>query len=596
MRIFHRLGGRILGTFAALLLLLSLIYGGLASHFSRKMILQSSSDEMRVLAIVLSQLIQKQFSFLENNLETIQEGESVIRALEYGGKDAEALSTYLLDQRTRYPIFEDLMIYSKEGHCIGSTDPDWFKIRGKSYAFFKKGLEEFNFPTIYGTESAGKVQLVSAPILDSSQDVIGVIVAIIRLNAVYDLMSEKIGLTENRDAFLLDEDLRFITPAKDGPEELAKSHLASTTLRERLRDDSWVGEYLNYEGVKVLGTALKIPGYSWYVVVERRYEGVVQQVRAIQSFVFIVSMGLLLIFVVASLLISRSVTQPLLQLVKSTRAIGAGHLNEPIEMRSQIEEVDFLAVEFERMRRKVAQAQVRLKERLEESEAARIESERLAAIGTLASGLAHEIRNPLNAMSLLLSRLESKLNGADGKDIVKDVFGEVARLDRLVNSILDYARPVLLDRKEIDVRSLVNSCLEFYDPLLTEKNVEATFNVRGSQATIYGDEDKLKQCLINGIQNAIEAMPTGGKLMITCDTEGSFVVLDIADTGSGFTVDSRKKLFSPFFTTKPSGSGLGLSNVQKIISAHGGSVGILNGDDLAIDPLWKTVLRMSVPQ
>lgn len=599
MKVFRRLGGRILATFAALLLLLSLTYGVLAAHFGREMVIHSSSNEMRVLAIILSQLIQKQFSSLEDYLENIQSNDVVTRSLEYGNRDPLALATYLYEQRSRYSIFEDLMIYNLDGHCIGATDPDWFKIGGNSYAFFKNGLEEFNFPTIYGTDSAGKVQLVSAPIVNSQHAVIGVIVAIIRLNAVYDLMSQKIGLNENRDAFLLDEDLRFITPGKDGPEELVESHLASTALKEHLRDDSWVGEYLNYEGVKVLGTALKIPGYSWYVVVERRYDGVVQQVSAIQKVIFWVSAGLLVIFVVVSLLISRSVTQPLLRLVQSTRAIGAGNLNERIETTSQIEEVEFLAIEFERMRQRVAQTQDRLKERLEESEAARVESERLAAIGTLASSLAHEIRNPLNAMSLLLSRLQSKVQTDTGAEIVRDVFGEVARLDRLVKSILDYSRPVFLDRKNIELNALLQSCVEFYDALFIQKSVQCSIDLwpLDRPAIIWGDEDKLKQCLINAFQNAMEAMDGEGKLLVSCKPldNSEIIVIDVVDTGAGISEEIRGKLFSPFFTTKVSGNGLGLSNIQKIVSAHGGRVEILRADSLGYGLPWRTALRLHLP-
>ncbi|MCX6125509.1 MAG: cache domain-containing protein [Proteobacteria bacterium] len=597
-RIFSRLSGRILGTFTALLLGLSLIYGSLASHFGRQMILRSSSNEMRVLALVLSQLIQKQFSSLENNLDAIQDDEAIFHSLEYGDRTG-SVSNYLSAQLLRYPMFEDLMIFNKRGECIGSTDSEWFNISGKSNAFFKDGLVEFNFPPIYGTETAGKVQLVSAPITGNSDNSIGVIVGIIRLNTVYDLMDQKIGLTENRDAFLLDEDLRFITPANDGPKELVESHLASTALKDHLRDDSWVGEYLNYNGTKVLGTVVKIPGYSWYIVVERRYEGVVKQVSAIQNVIGSVSVGLLIIFVVASLVIGRSVTKPLLQLVESTRSIGSGHLKVPIQTQSTIEEIEFLAIEFERMRRKVAISQERLKERLEVSEALRLESERLAAIGTLASSLAHEIRNPLNAMSLLLSRLKGLLDHPVGKSIVQDVFGEVARLDRLVNSILDYSRPLQLNKRDMDVGVLIRSCIDFYSPLLSAKFINLKVELTKDAFLVSLDEDMFKQCLINGIQNAIEALGTSNgnsKMLISTKREDGVVVIEISDTGIGLPQEIKSKLFSPFFTTKQSGTGLGLSNIQKIISAHGGRVEFVDGGGgNSGDCVWKTTLRMSLP-
>ncbi len=573
MKIFRRLGGRIFITFAMSLMLLAIFFGGLSAHFGRQMVIHSSSNELRVLSVVISQLIQKQFSSLEANLEVVTESPLVIDAIEYGGRSKKDLEIYLGEQKARLPIFEDIMIYGADGKCIAATDPDWYKINGKSYRFFKEGLEEFGFPSIYGTDSAGKVQLVSAPIFDSRSHAVGVVVAI-RLNAVYDLMDQKFGLSETTDAFLVDEDLRFITPGKAGPAELVESHLVSTALKEHVREEYWVGEYNNYHGDKVLGTALKIPGYSWYIVIERKYGDVVRRITAMQRVLLAVAVVLIVIFVIASLLLSRSITQPILQLVESARGMGEGNLNVPVMIPRQIEEVEFLGEEFERMRLSLAQSQKQLKERLEISEALRIESERLAAIGTLASSLAHEIRNPLNAMSLLLSRLNSIAHAEQRQGIVHDLFGEIGRLDRLVNSILDYARPLHLDKTRIDLIQLVDSVAILYRPLLAERKVFLMLDYQLKSLMISLDVDRIKQCLVNLIQNAMEAMPEGGTMSMSVKRSGDYARIEVSDTGSGVPVELHHKLFSLFFTTKETGTGLGLSTVHKIVMAHGGSIEI----------------------
>lgn len=576
MKFFRRLGGRIFITFALSLMLLALFFGGLSAHFGRQMVIHSSSNELRVVTVILSQLIQKQFSSLEANLETVTENSLVLSTIEYGERSRLELEKYLQDQKTRLPFFEDIIIYGMDGKCVGATDPDWYKINGKGYRFFKEGQEDFGFPSIYGTDSAGKVQLVSAPIMNVRSHVVGVVVAIIRLNAVYELMDQKIGLSETTDAFLVDEDLRFITPGKVGPSELVESHLVSTALKEHVREEYWVGEYNNYHGEKVLGTALKIPGYSWYVVVERKYGDVVRRITAMQRVVLAVTLGLGLIFIITSLLLSRSITQPILQLVESARSMDEGNLHVPVKIPHQIEEVEFLGKEFERMRKRLAQSQDQLKERLEVSEALRIESERLAAIGTLAASLAHEIRNPLNAMNLLLSRLNTMPVAEQRRSVIHDIFGEIGRLDRLVNSILDYARPLQLERASVDLIQMIESIVVLYRPLLAERNVFLIldFDTKSLRASI--DQDRIRQCLVNLIQNALDAMPDGGRLTIAVKSFEEYARIEVDDSGTGIPVEIHRKLFSLFFTTKETGTGLGLSNVQKIVMAHGGSIDVIS--------------------
>lgn len=573
LKITKRLGGRIFLTFALALILLSGLFAFFTSHFGGQLIVRSSANELRVLSVVLSELIQNQFSTLEGSLEDIAENELLMQQLEQEQIQRPWLETYLREAVDRHPHLTDLMVYDLNGRCVGATDPDWYKIRGKDEKFFNEGLEGFNFPSIYGTESLGRVQLVSSPIT-RDDDVIGVVVAIIELKDIYQLMDQKIGLNETTDAFLLDEDLRFITAGRAEYKGLVESHLASTTLASHLKDEFWVGQYVGSMARKVIGTALKIPGYSWYVVVERDYEDVVRQMTSLQRAVLFSTLGLLCIFIVASLALSRSITRPLLELVQSTRQIAAGKYGQPVLVSQEIEEVAFIGAELERMRRRIAISQERLKERLTESEQLRIESERLAAIGSLAASLAHEIRNPLNAMSLLLSRLQYSPSEDTRKNIIGDLFGEIGRLDRLVSSILDYARPIQLDRKTVDVRSLIASIVDLYRSLAEAKGVRLDLVSDGS-VHAHIDSDRIKQCIVNLLKNSLDAMENGGVVTLACRESQEGLVIEVSDNGPGISKEIKPKLFTPFFTTKENGTGLGLSSVHKIIAAHGGHIEVV---------------------
>jgi signal transduction histidine kinase len=571
-KLANRLSGRIFLTFAVALILLSILFGFFTSYFGGQLVVRSSANELRILSVVLSDLIQNQFVNLESNLEEIVNNEELLSRVESGASNKTWIENYLRNAAANHPHLTDLMIYDLNGNCLGATDSDWYKIRGNSESFFKDGIETFSFPPIYGTESLGRVQLASAPIMHDD-NVIGVVVTIIELKDIYMLMDQKIGLTETTDAFLLDEDLRFITAGKSENKGLVESHLVSTTLASHLKDEFWVGEYIGSNGKKVLGTALKIPGYSWYVVVERNYDDVVSQLTSLQRAVLFVTVGLLCVFIVASLALSRSITRPLNNLVQSARQIAAGKYSEPVVVDKDIEEVAFIGAELERMRRRVASSQERLKERLSESEQLRIESERLAAIGSLAASLAHEIRNPLNAMSLLLSRLHYSAKDDTRKLIMDDLFGEIGRLDRLVSSILDYARPVHLDRRQVDVQAVLTSVADLYRSLAEAKGV--TLRVSGGAAIeAKVDPDRIKQCVVNLIKNSLDAMELGGAIDLTCRRNRDDVIIEVSDNGPGIPLDIQPKLFTPFFTTKENGTGLGLSAVHKIIASHGGRIDV----------------------
>lgn len=569
-----RLGGRIFLTFAMVLILLAGAFGIFTAHYGTQLVSQSSANELRVLNVVLSQLIQNQFSHLEDGLDDITSNEFLLNQLLTRTVNREWVEVYLKTALQNNTQLIELMIYDTSAKCVGSTDPEWYKILGKNWPFFQRGLEEFNFPPIYDAEDMSRVQLVSSPIINNDQ-VVGVIVAIVDLEAIYKLMDQKIGLSETTDAFLLDSDLQFITAGRSHKKGLVESHLASTTLASHLRDEFWVGQYQGADGKEVLGTALKISGYSWYVVVERNYEDVLRKITALRHAIIVTTLGLLFVFILASLGVSRSITRPLLSLVQSTRQIAAGKYNEPVHISEEIEELGFIGRELERMRRHVASSQEQLKERLTESEQLRVESARLAAIGSLAASLAHEIRNPLNAMSLLLSRLQYSGSDDTRKSIMGDLFGEIGRLDRLVSSILDYARPIQIERRSTDLKVLMESVVDLYKSLGEAKGISLKIT-ESQNVVIQADADRLKQCLVNLVKNAFDILENGGIVTLACRQDDDVAIMEVSDNGPGIAPDIQPKLFSPFFTTKENGTGLGLSSVHKIVAAHGGKVELVS--------------------
>ncbi|HEX3697945.1 MAG TPA: ATP-binding protein [Polyangia bacterium] len=211
-----------------------------------------------------------------------------------------------------------------------------------------------------------------------------------------------------------------------------------------------------------------------------------------------------------------------------------------------------------------------------------LRAERLAAVGTLAAGLAHEVRNPLNSASLQLTVLERRLDRGEGVDSIKPIAriikSEIDRLDRLVRDFLAFARPSPLDPRPVDVPALLKATVELIRPELDAARVTATVELMvpasSSLPPAAGDPERLRQVLLNLTRNALEAMQESGSRLtlrarLAAGTSHA-IEIDVEDDGPGFA--ENLPIFDAFFTTKDQGTGLGLSLVHRIVTDHGGNI------------------------
>lgn len=205
------------------------------------------------------------------------------------------------------------------------------------------------------------------------------------------------------------------------------------------------------------------------------------------------------------------------------------------------------------------------------------EAEALAHMGTLAAGLAHEIRNPLNAALLqlhLLGRSIDKLPPLDRANLperVQIVASELHRLERLLSDFLELARPRPMAREAVDLHTLLDEVLDFHEPAVTERGIALVRRL--GEARVTGDRERLKQVFHNLVVNAVEATARGGVVTVSAhfDVDG-LVSATVSDNGRGIPRGALEKVFEPFFTTKEAGTGLGLAIVRQIVERHGGRV------------------------
>ena len=201
-------------------------------------------------------------------------------------------------------------------------------------------------------------------------------------------------------------------------------------------------------------------------------------------------------------------------------------------------------------------------------------SRRMAAIGRLTSGVGHEVKNPINAIVVHLELLKTKLGDASAPAVrhLEVIDAEIHRLDRVVQTLVDFSRPVELRLSEQDLRPVIDDVLALAAEELSTHNVTLVSRLPSKPLVAKIDADLLKQAVLNVIQNGAQSMEQGGRLEVVLDEEGKTAVLRVSDEGPGIPEEIREKIFDLYFTTKSGGSGIGLAMTYRILQFHHGSV------------------------
>jgi len=294
-----------------------------------------------------------------------------------------------------------------------------------------------------------------------------------------------------------------------------------------------------------------------------RHTSLVGLVNQTNLFVLIFLLGSVLSLTVGWL-VSERLTRPLRALSEGVRAVTAGDYNQRVAVSGN-DELAELSSTFNHMTVRLGQ--------LHHLEAQLRRRDRLHALGEVAMGLAHEIRNPLGIIKTATQLLHRRADlGDNDKRHLEYVVSEVTRIIDLITEFLDFAKPRAPVRCVQPARPLVEDILGFCKPELESHRVEARIDDQAPGATLYADARQLKQACLNLIINAIDAMPDGGHLTVGIAQEDDYTVISITDTGEGIAPDMMERIFTPFVTTKASGTGLGLAKVFSIMDSHDGRI------------------------
>ena len=234
--------------------------------------------------------------------------------------------------------------------------------------------------------------------------------------------------------------------------------------------------------------------------------------------------------------------------------------------------------------------------KLEERQEAIVESEKMAAVGRIASHIAHEIRNPLVTMGGYAKRILRLLKQdlPDEEKIVTSaeiIQRESERLEKILSNVMDFTRPSKYIKEFNDINSIINDTYNLFKNYIYEKKISVSLILKKDLPVVKSDFNQMKQVLLNLVQNALDATPEGGEINIVTENDDEHVYIYVRDTGSGIKEEDPNIVFEPFFTTKITGIGLGLANVKKIIKDHKGKIKVYNREGGGVE----FVIRLPLP-
>lgn len=453
-------------------------------------------------------------------------------------------------------------------------------------------------------ETSGMMLKAASSIIDKNNTLLGVLYGGILLNRNYEIVDrvketvykeEKYNGREIGTATIFQHDLRISTNVKNENGERAIGTRVSKEVNNAVLKEgkAWIDRafvvndwYITaYEPIKDIHN--KIIGILYVGMLEKPYIDTTN--RVMFTFIVIASLCVVLLLVILYFSTTR-ITNPLQKMVVATKKIAKGDLSHRVEVNSR-DEIGYLADSFNRMTANLKTANEKLIEwgktlekkveertkELTEMQAHLLQSEKLASLGKLAAGIAHEINNPLGGI-LIYSHLllEDTDKNSPHYENLKKIVKETTRCKDIVKGLLEFARPKDPEMSLADINEIVDRSLSIIERQALFQNIKIKKSYSSELPKIVADSAQLQQVFTNIILNAAEAMEGNGTLTLSTSLDGNrkYIIIKFTDTGRGIKEEDRKRLFEPFFTTKEvgKGTGLGLAISYSIIQKHQGTI------------------------
>jgi two-component system NtrC family sensor kinase len=450
--------------------------------------------------------------------------------------------------------------------------------------------------------TSGMMLKAAVPVFDRYRNLVGVLVGGILLNRNSEIVNKITEVVHEREIYkgheigtvtIFQDDFRIATNVKNEDGSYAISTLVSEEVYNSvlLNGRKWIGNafvvnnwYISaYEPIRDINN--RIIGILYVGILKEPFSDLLR--NTVLTFLGI-AIGVIVIIILVAILLTKKISMPLKKLEDFAHKVEEGNYEPDFSIKAP-GEIENLAFSFNHMAKELEiekkelenwanTLEVKVEQRSEELQKIHeqlFRSEKLASLGKLAAGVAHEINNPLTGVltnaSLLLEDLE---DGDPRREDVQVIVSETIRCREIVKRLLDFARQTKPQKKVTNINTLINNIILLVRNQTSFRNIEIEKNLEENIPEVMADIDQIQQVFINLIINASEAMTKGGKLEIETkqDSSGDYIVVTFKDNGPGIPEHARAKIFDPFFTTKEQGTGLGLSISHGIIERHGGKI------------------------
>jgi len=340
------------------------------------------------------------------------------------------------------------------------------------------------------------------------------------------------------------------------------------------------------DGEDVIGSIAAVPGYPWRFITEVPTSEAFGALRRLGGISLALELLLVGMLISVALIVARDIVAPVRSLVTATRKVADGKLDTRIA-NTQQDEIGELQRAFNDMTAALSETTARVRE-LHQEEIQR--AAQLATVGELASGVAHEVKNPVIGIAHGLDLVRRRV----GRDpvvapIMDEMARQLARIQQTLQELLTFARPATPTLGPVGGNELVDRAIRLVQPAADRAGVQINVQKDASIPRILADEEMLHQALVNVLMNAVQATPSGGLVTVGTSRQNDDVQIEINDTGRGIAESNLELVFKPFFTTRHMGTGLGLSITREIVQRHGGSV------TLSSQPGAGTTVRVRLP-